>query len=816
MSTVEATVDVARAGLAVTPRFVVRVAGLPMSLLAGLRCERTASAVEALLDLEDSLRVEGQALSQALHDVIGGLEDRPLRRRLLTLRRCVYQARRPRRGVLDDDVWAALPGEVAAGIAAWDQRVALRETMAAEIEAVAAAETTTTRQALAEAAADEWFQRGLALASRDLYAQLTKWLDAGAPADPQLEASLASYLPRAAAKTSPYSTFTSIAEGRWTPTGPPVRCASGWTSRRRGAVELAVRIVAYLRGELARWPEIAPHLPLGINPSLVENGTSLRFLTRRGGGAVVEVAATPTLRRVLETIRATPEGTSGENMAWLERLVELGLLEARLDVGDQSLDHLGELVDALGGSRGERVDAIRELLVRLRAQLAKLAHEEDARGRPAALTALDGTLETLYAAMGWTQRGFQPPRRDACFEDTFVAGLDCRFAQPAWEGVLDDLRLLVGLTGIYDRYLPARLATAAFFTSRWGPGGVVGFLDFAFALGDQPRRPESGAPDELQRQVATFVRDQPVGSDGIRRIDRWALSELIAGLPGWARPYESVAFYGQPMVTDGTPSFVLNTSDAGFRRAHARLRRLAGRAGDGGCAALALPTEDGEGALYAEVGTIAGSSLNLRTSPAAHEIVYPGAVSRRPTDAQILLGDLDVVHDPLTGRLRLFSRSRGRQVIPLHLGMIVDHLLPWAYRLLVGNFGVSTFCSLPQRLGGLRFAHARSGGAVGSPAVPRRRRRATRDVAGEGWPRPATIEGRVGRGPPGRPGPVAPGARHPRPVLRPDGGCARHHARQRPQALLRRLHQPGVPAGAPPAHAGARPDARPPGGASHR
>ncbi|MGH3935849.1 MAG: lantibiotic dehydratase, partial [Pseudonocardiaceae bacterium] len=543
--------------------------------------------------------------------------------------------------------------------------------------------------------------------------------------------------------TTPYSTFTSLAEGRWTPTSPhPVRCAGAWT--RRSAVEPAVRIALHLRRELASWPEVKPKVRLRVNPSVTQDGAMLRFVAcprsavhQAGGEAVAEMAITPTLRRVLEVIRAAPDpryapvtaelaaldpasGTA-EVTAYLDHLVELGLLEAQLDVADQSLDHLGELSGALAGCTGHRVDALRELLERLRAQLAGLADGSRAQQRFESIGTVDGTLHALYAQLGWTHHDIGVPARNALFEDTVVAGLDYRFALPDWAGVLDDLRLLAGLSGLYDRFLPPRLALAAFFADRYGPSSTVSFLQWCRAVSDEARRPSTdlgailiqpllvttGGLDtldrikQLRRQIATHVRTAPVDQAGIGRIDRHALSHLVATLPEFVRPRDSVAFYGQPMIRNGTPHFVLNNTDAGFRRAYARMQRFAARAHGDAPPALGLPAD--RGVVYADVATIGGSNLNLRLSPAPYEITYPGSVSNRPPGEQIRLDDLDVAHDAATDRLRLVWRSRAEQVVPLHLGTLVDWALPWTYRLLMQTFGVSTFCGLPQRLSGLSF-----------------------------------------------------------------------------------------------------------------
>ncbi|MGH3521275.1 MAG: lantibiotic dehydratase [Mycobacterium sp.] len=733
----------------VRPSFVVRVAGLPMQVLSRLRCAATIAVVDELVQLQDRLLGEGEQLSQALYDVVGAVQDPVVRGRLITLRRCVYQARPPRPGVLDDGVWAALPAELAPRITGWQQRLAQRDALHARAEATVEAESIEKRWALAQAAGDDWFQQGLVLASPDLYAELVKWLAAGPEARPdeRLEASLAKYLARAAAKTTPYSTFTSLAEGHWTPSGPdPVRCAGAWT--RRSALEPAVRIALRLRRELASWPEVKPHVRLRLNPSLGPDGELLRFLSRPPGEEVVEVTVTPTLRRVLEVIRAAPDACyapvvaalaaldpaagAAEVAAYLDHLVELGLLEAQLDIADQSLDHLGELCDELAGCPGPRVEALRELLERLRTQLTQLAGSSRAQQRYAAAGGIDGTLRALDAQLDWPRRGADVAAKDAVFEDTVVAGLDYHFALPDWAGVLDDLRLLAGLTGLYDRFLAPRLALAAFVADRYGPGARVGFLDWCRAVGDEARRPgaDLGAVlnqpwlattaglDTLEQvtrlrwQVGAAVRKAPVDRAGIRRLDRRALSGLIAALPPFVQPFDSTAFYGQPMIRNGTPYFVLNNTDAGYRRAHARWQRFAARAQGGAQPTPGLPAD--RGVVYADVATIGGSNLNLRLSPAPYEITYPGGVSRRPPAEQINLSDLDVVHDVATDRLQLVRRGsdlsgRGEQVVPLHLGTLVDWALPWTYRLLMQAFGAATFGELPQRLSGLSFLRPAQG-----------------------------------------------------------------------------------------------------------
>src|SRR5262249_28629952 len=74
---------------------VVRLAGVPVSALAGLRCERSFAEIERLIALDTWLGTEGAALSEALYAVIGAVGDPSARPGLVGLRRALHRVRRP-------------------------------------------------------------------------------------------------------------------------------------------------------------------------------------------------------------------------------------------------------------------------------------------------------------------------------------------------------------------------------------------------------------------------------------------------------------------------------------------------------------------------------------------------------------------------------------------------------------------------------------------------------------------------------------------------------------------------------------------------
>ncbi|MGP4015826.1 lantibiotic dehydratase [Saccharopolyspora sp. 5N708] len=714
----------------VEPTFVVRVAGLPLSALARLRTGRTAELVAEILDAEQWLTGQQDTLSDALHGIVGRTADTGLRRRLIALRRDVYQGRPPRPDI-DAELLARLPAGLAESLAEWHRCIRDRGALVSRADAELAAETARQRHALHDIASDPAFRSGLVLASRDLYLSLAKWVPSRP--DRKLERKLAKYLSRMAAKTSPYSTFTGSAQGRWVSDGQHPRCSTG---SRRSVVELNAFTQQQIPRALSGWPEIRPQLPVAVNSSVVEDGEVIRFLGRKDGEAIIELPNTPTLRRFLAQIRHGADRTFGgvvralagleqadrsaEIAGFLDRLVDIGLVEIGFAIPDNEPDQLGRLAGELERFEGERVGSVRDSLTRLRDDLDTYGRLDEPGERLAQSTAVTNRLKDVYDQLGWDSTGEEFPS-NAFYEDVLIAGSVPVGPLESRRGLFDELEVVRRLAGLYDRFLPGRIAAEAFFADHYGVGAQTPFLDFYGAFCKEMGRPArsgsrvSGADlvtcfeqalpvprvglagldqlAELQEQLVALVADVPVDDvpvDGVavRQVAPERIREFLDRLPGFVRPIESMTCYLQPFATtDGRPRAVLNELMTGFGRSQARLLRLAQKSGT----AAFTPPEPARpspgGRQYVEVTGTVGSNLNLKHPMTHYEISYPMSTSDRPPDQRIALSDLQVVHDPGAQQLRLVSKSRGIEIMPVHLGMMVEFLLPPAYRFLIQMFG---------------------------------------------------------------------------------------------------------------------------------
>ncbi|CAL9427078.1 hypothetical protein SUDANB95_01961 [Actinosynnema sp. ALI-1.44] len=695
------------------PAFVVRVAGLPVQVLHDLHFERSARLVDEVLARGDRVLSEGRELADRLYTVIGGVDHKPTRYRLLALRRDLHRGRRPKPAHVDAEVRDALPADLDRALARWLSDLEDWAATEARLAEEVTRESARKRLCLRRAAADPAFRNGLVSASPDFRAELGKWLAAGPAPNPRVEGTLVKYLARAAVKTSPFSTLTSTGEGGWSDRAD-VAHRAGWT--RRSVVELNLLLTRAIAEAVGRWPEVRPSLVVRVNASLVEDAAGARFLVRGRDERVVAMRPSPTLRRVLDSFspgRWYPydeavgalrerfaEGTVADVTGLLERLADLGLLEVRLPVADQSGDPLRDLADVLRRHGGQRPADLRRSLAQLRGLLADYARHDTPEARASCADDLDAVARAVATDLRLPTD--LVPRKNLFYEDT-VLDLDLRLPREHWHVLRPDIGLLHELAGLYDMALPTRLTATAFFAARYGSGGRTDVLTFFRDFAAERPGPPAGLAEvnRLQRRLAADVARCPVGPDGVRHLDPALVLAAAARIGDLAGPARLLTLHCQLVHRAGVPGIVLNDLYRGVSRSLARQVRL--RGGE-------PPRDHAEpdGPLLADVVGATGTNLELRAPLTHHEITCPGGIGERPPAHRIPLGELDVAHDPADGRLRLLRRRDGREVTPQHLGTTALFLLPPVHRFLLEVFGEASYVYLRQGLSGLVW-RARTG-----------------------------------------------------------------------------------------------------------
>ncbi|MER6440750.1 lantibiotic dehydratase [Streptomyces sp. NPDC001185] len=486
-------------------RFMLRVAGLPVDTVVALRApEATDWAVRAAAE-EDRLGALGAALSDPLSDVVGATEDAALRRRLLALRRTVFNNRLPNDLEGARALAAGLGGSTGDDLTAWlDARVRW-DGLRAEGEAVLAAGLARTRTALRELALDDRLRRGLLLASPTLEERLDAF--AADPADPaavpgkrtrKMERSLLSYVYRTACKTSPFSTLTGVALGGFrapADDGTPAatRVDDDWT----GHCRLNVVVLTRLAELIAADPRRRADLPVALASGWKLDDDRIRYVQRAvtagDDSAPVSFDAAQdrllflrrrgTLDAMLALLRdhdgtcrhgdlanwlATTTGADDEAAGhYLTALLDLGMLQLpTLSLAVHEPDPIAAVQRSLRALERPWAD---DLATRLDgpAQLLAGYPAADVPGRRALLGALRADLLALQSDLG-AERPVLP--QTLVYED--VSAGTTSAALDEWTALAArPLRSVGRVLPAFDVALPQRLTLKGFFLARFGRGG---------------------------------------------------------------------------------------------------------------------------------------------------------------------------------------------------------------------------------------------------------------------------------------------------------------------------------------------------------
>lgn len=711
--------------------FGVRVAGSPVEDLQGLQFPATWRVVDEHVELTAWLRAEGEALSELLHSFIGLCGDGGIKPLLVALRRAVFQMKRPGNRAWSEGVRRVLPADLTARIAVWAGGLDRAKALEVRLPEVLVAERSAMTGALRESVAKRAFRFGLLIGSPTLADALDEWIDelsAEPPRGPVLLRS-AKYLSRAVAKTSPYASFTFSGLGSWARSGP-ASCPAGdltW----RGVPELDRQAVLWIWSGLACLPEFRERIRLRVNPSAIAAEGQLRFLGAAVGEPVIGTAVTETLRCVLDFVRTMPQPTlgglgrhlegivasaePGRCTSYVDRLVDLGLLELCRPFPDQGPDPLGDLArwvaaaaDASVAGAGGWHEALRELRTAVRGY----AELVDARARTRRLRHIRSTLAGLLTELAQPQ-GSALPAQDLIKDNAVITHPVATCAREQWQPVFDDLNALRGFLGIFNPNLAATATAAAFFLHRFGPGATVPFLNFyrefhlARLSADRPHDhgtglAVSGSPPvrELTGLRRVAVRTLYSGAEdttGIVHVDPQSLATTAAAWPPSIRPPGSICCYAQEVPGQDGPHLVLNTVRTGYGWGISRIQHLIAQTGEP-APVLRWPSP-GTGdsrILLVECRAAFATNLSLRPAAVPYAIDYPRAESDADAAARVSMSELRVSYDPVQDRLVLHGR-RGIEVRPLPLGMLVEHALPPALRFMIRTFGEPQTALAPDR-----------------------------------------------------------------------------------------------------------------------
>ncbi|WP_214105608.1 lantibiotic dehydratase [Acrocarpospora catenulata] len=724
--------------------FLLRVAGQPADVVTAVRTDNAVAWTLRVFDHEAARDAAGTRLREEIERTVASLDSGDQNRvALINLRRDVFNARQPRPATLAKAEQAL----TSVLLADWRTAMASLDEVLAEGAEILAADVAAARVRARAVLADDALRCAVLLQSEVLERSMDRYLDPARKLDKagrQTEWTLLELLYRAALKTSPFSTLTSVGLGRFTSeaTRPVPEPAS---LRQRSTVRLNVAVLARLSAAILADPGLRSDVSVTLAPGVSVDGDTARYVRRRttagldpdavvaidgvhedlfflpSGPALNDVVtiarqARLTLRELSEKVAAAADDRTAEATdRLLGHLLRLGLLLApdlQLDLGSP------DPAAAFGaGLATQSHPALRRVAAALdqAGDLVTRYPATPARGRAVLLAEIRGRVRDAYDLAGAPER-LVP--RTLVYEDTTITSDGMATDRRAWESqALPSLAALADILPAFDLSLPRRLTALGFFKARYGSGGRCDDLErfchefqrdfFApYAQRSMRRRafdegniylpqenwfklPELAALDRAREAASLHLRGlQPeAGTPEEIRLGADFVAAVLRHLPADGRFDQPWSFFVQLASASGRPGdgrLVLNQAYSGLTLMFSRFAHSLEEGGARALLAETLRRATPPGAVLAELrGGYETTNLNIHPSVTDYEIVCPGDISTRPPGEQILLDDLVMVHDERADRVRLMSGRLGREVIPIYLGFLLPMALPEVQQVLM-------------------------------------------------------------------------------------------------------------------------------------
>jgi hypothetical protein len=753
----------------VTAPFLLRVGGLPIDVVDSLSFPETASWAESVLVLEQRLAEKKEEIADALGAAVPRYpEDRAVRRKLINLRRDIFNLREAGYGTEGKAFAETLASPERECLLEW---VELWETYAHLLrtgQALFERELVQKRACLKKIAEIADFRKGLALASP----LLANALDAYLSTDNlhlnhslrTVERSLVEYLLRTACKTSPFSTFTAVCPGTFddqaTKNDPDVMYQIA-SMEKKSFTRLNVVVLSRLSACILAAPQIRPDLLVSMTPGWHIVDGRIRYLRKMQNVEDERGEATFSLDIIHENVFYLPVGpllqtlidlignghrvrfhelvaqltdlsdsqsfaTQDQVSTYLEHLLHLGLLivpDIQLNLHSKyPLKHYRQGLLAL------QIPALENIATHLGTldMLVQTYATALSAQRHELLEAIRQEVRACYSELG--QTSVTLPKM-LLYEDTTLRPQKLAINQTSWQNILTSVAEFQGVLPLFDANLFRRLVTEGYFQARYGAGQQCDdFLAFAYEfrqrffehyLKSSFTLPNSRASKKksplylnyfqqssitlLERSqhalidyISQAYRDLPAEGNELTLGDDF-IEQFAPYVPESISHFSSYTFFSQFARVNGEAMMMINRIYNGLTVMFSRFEHFFDE--EEGYDLVreirsAFQRLQPAGAVFAEMkGGYNTTNLNFHPQVTPYELVCPGDLSSRTRDEQIPLEDLALQHDAEEGRLRLYSKRLGKEVIPVYLGFLLPTVLPELQQVLL-NFAIAPRCQI--------------------------------------------------------------------------------------------------------------------------
>lgn len=719
--------------------FLLRIAGAPINTINVLGTPRSLAAAGRVDNLRHRIAGGKESLCDRLHDIIPKQENVSLRRELLALRRAIHNTREPNAGSLPEGIEGALKAdaELLKGLEDWHETARAYYSDLREGERVAASEFS---KALSNLSTTLWaqddFQTGILFAQPILFKRLTDFLEEAPkrPTKRQKKAVLTFlvYTMRMATKTSPFSSFTATALGRFGECAesvipPQLEFISSFTPHCGISERLAVGLSVHTRAR--DW------MPLSLNQTVYEEAGEIHFLRRPkdqnalsfiGVGeslmsfrrnALVDVVMDYLQRdacaeRTLPGLLAYVERTVGAGQdrvqlaGAIEKLLGCGFIQQSLSYAGNSPHALTSVAQAIGEGRHPVFAGVRDNLSDMTGLIEQVSHG-DAAVKAQGLDRVSDTARKVLTLVDLEPRLPQT-----------VIHHD-RFAQPPltlpksdFNEISSHLEGISELLPLFNAGYFLQRLIRRFFLEKYGAehesvkilpfyrdfyegcySGLVEKFDlsnlFSYAL-DASLLPEVEEATRIRQEFLTLISDLISDSHGDSvALPPWLIKAYAAKAALFASKAApaSAGYFGQLVreADQNSLGFVINQIVPGYGIFAARFATPGSGKAGGMLEELIRHrlASLSPGAEVIDLIGMFGSNVQLHPRLTKRRLVYPGE-SVLTDDGDIRWDQISIRFDRSLDLCAMVDEQESARLLPIAFGSLSPFLVPPFFRFVLG------------------------------------------------------------------------------------------------------------------------------------
>ncbi len=720
------------------PLFMLRVAGMPIHELLRMRIPLTMKCLKEMTENQRWIEANTQWIIEKIEQEVPKQKDDKIRNQLIQYKRDIFNNRFPKKR--SDHFHSVLPSSLLEQMKQWEEVWLTIKKLKEEASQHFPQELTKNREVLQEIIQDPNLLRGVVLTSRDLYYKVKKYIETPIPKQKarlrKVEYSLSKYISRVAAKTSPFSTFTSVGIGEWSSEHKDGKLHIA-SLQHKSHVQLNYANLLRVVDGLVKQPAVRKHLSYKVNPTLIVDEGKVKYIRRLDDSqrrarvfktleTPVSLNLNPAIQAVFSILQSEDQGkigfielakrlteqlsTAPENVEkFLHQLIDLAILVPDLHLYEQTneiipsiLELIKEWPEEIAQRTGSRLQDMEDIL----AQYGSASVEERAAYLQRVKEIYRDICTDLQIEISETSLGL------LVYEDAILQEKSS-FSLDNWKEYLNDLVAYQSIAPIFDVKFRIQSAIAQKFIEMYGEDGVCDkpgqFLSTvvptltefysAFLPTALPKDLELKNElkpirilNELQREMGELLLERFKNEQEEVHLTHEELTSFAERIPKEIarRPLSHDCFVQLVSRSDGEDLLVLNQMYLGNTTFFTRFLSYFPEEEITQLLRNYLSTLYEKEGVLAEISGVYGFNANLHPPLTPYELSLPMLSPTRDKGEKINWEDLVMVYNKEKDRVILRHPELG-EVTTLFLGTLIPMLIPFVVNFMATNFSNGHF-----------------------------------------------------------------------------------------------------------------------------